>query len=387
MITHATMWSPENVGFTVSHTRELVPSAGVRRGEQVSPLPRELVDLDALPIDDGGVTIPLGEALRRSDTDGFMVVHRGTVVYERYLTIQPETSHILQSVSKSMTAALDGCRRRRGAHDPADFVTDHLPELAGSCWDGCTIEHLLDMRAGVASDESDYEDTASESYRGFRVLGWFPRLEDDPSPAEYIAAMSSQGAHGGPFEYRSILTDVLGWCLERATGEPLASLFSSRIWQPMGAGHDADLLLGPGGFPLADGGLCVTLGDLARFGLMFLQGGAIDGRQVVPRSGWGVCGSPTPTGSRPFGRRPTRLTSRRPPSTATSGGSTTPRRGSTRATASTGNRCSSTIPRNAWWRDSRAGRARGTTTPARLGDAAAFAVCAALGSSLSLRQL
>ena len=51
MITHATMWNPENVGFTVSHTRELLPSAGVRRGVQVSPLPRELVDLDALPID------------------------------------------------------------------------------------------------------------------------------------------------------------------------------------------------------------------------------------------------------------------------------------------------------------------------------------------------
>ncbi|MEO5634931.1 serine hydrolase [Gaiella sp.] len=276
------IWGSKDVRWTVSHSRELVPSAAVRRGERVSPLPRALVDFDDLPITAGDVTMSLTEALQQSDVDGFLVIQRGTVVFERYLTMQPETSHILQSVSKSMTAALVGVLVGEGRIHPDDLVPDHLSELAGSCWDGCTIEHLLDMRAGVAFNETDYEDEASESYRGFRVLGWLPRLEDDPSPTDYIAAMSLQGPHGGPFEYRSILTDVLGWCLERASGEPLASLFASRIWQPMGAGHDADLLLGPGGFPLVDGGFCVTLADLARFGLMFLQGGAVDGRQVVP---------------------------------------------------------------------------------------------------------
>jgi CubicO group peptidase (beta-lactamase class C family) len=283
VITPGTMWDPENVRWTVSHTRELVPSAAVRRGDRVSPLPRELADLDGLTIDDGGIALPFEEALRRAHVDALMVVRRGTVVVERYLTIVPSTSHILQSVSKSMTAALTGVVVGEGSLGTGDLVTEHLPELAGSCWDGCTIEHLLDMRAGVAFDESDYEDETSESYRGFRILGWLPRLEDDPSPADYIAGMRLQAAHGGPFEYRSILTDVLGLCLERAAGEPLASLFSSRIWQPLGAGHDADLLLGPGGFPLADGGFCVTLPDLARFGLVFLQDGAIDGRQVVPQ--------------------------------------------------------------------------------------------------------
>ena len=40
--------------------------------------------------------------------------------------------------------------------------------------------------------------------------------------------------------------------------------------------HDA------AGFPAAEGGICTTLRDLARFGLMHLQDGAIGGRQVVP---------------------------------------------------------------------------------------------------------
>jgi len=277
------MWDPEHVRWTLAHTRELMPSAAVRRGDRVSPLPRRPVNLDDLPVGHGDATLSLVEALERTHVDGFMVIRRGVVVYERYLTLQPETPHLLQSVSKSLTAALTGVVASEGRLDPSDDVTDHLSELAGTCWDGCTVQHLLDMRAGVAFDETDYEDKDSESYRGFRAVGWRPCLATDPSPHTYIATMTLQGEHGGRYEYRSILTDVLGWCLERATGEPLASLFASRIWQPLGAAYDADLMLGPGGFSLADGGFCVTLEDLARFGLMFLQEGEIDGRQVVPR--------------------------------------------------------------------------------------------------------
>ena len=87
MITPDTMWSPKHVSWTVSHTRELVPSAAVRRGDRVSPLLRELVDLDDLQVVEGDVTVSLMEALQRSNVDGFIVLRRGTVVLERYLTM------------------------------------------------------------------------------------------------------------------------------------------------------------------------------------------------------------------------------------------------------------------------------------------------------------
>jgi len=95
--------------------------------------------------------------------------------------------------------------------------------------------------------------------------------------------MKPQAEHGAAFEYRSICTDVLGWCLERAAGEPMAELFAEFIWKPIGAAHEADFIVGPGGFPLADGGFCVTLHDLALFGLLYLQEGEIEGRRVLPR--------------------------------------------------------------------------------------------------------
>jgi len=43
-------------------------------------------------------------------------------------------------------------------------------------------------------------------------------------------------------------------------------------------------MIGPGAFPLIDGGFCVTLGDFARFGLMHLDLGRVGGEQIVPEA-------------------------------------------------------------------------------------------------------
>ena len=266
------------------HAREIFPSARLARGETVSPLPRDERDLTGFSFRHRGRDYTLGQALDETYVDGLMVIQDGAIIFEYFAEgMTPSTTHLCQSVSKSLTATLTGVLVGQGRFDLNATVPDYIEELHGTCWEGCTIQHLLDMSAGVAFDESDYEDEESESWRGFRALGWFyPRRPDDPMPAEYIAGMQNHSEHGSLFEYRSILTDVLGWCMERAVGEPFADVFSREVWAPMGAAHDGDFLLGPAGFPLTDGGFCVTLQDLARFGLMHLQGGEIGGRQVVP---------------------------------------------------------------------------------------------------------
>ncbi|HEY5860693.1 MAG TPA: serine hydrolase [Actinomycetota bacterium] len=283
VVTYANWDKAPNQRWSFQHIREIAPTARVARGETVSPLPRAERDLSGFSFRHRGEDHTLAGMMDETYVDGLMVVHDGTVVFEHYVDgMTPSSTHLLQSVSKSMTAALTGVLVEQGRFDLNTTVPDHIEELRGTCWDGCTVQQLLDMRAGTAFDETDYEDEDSESYRGFRMLGWLPRLPDDLMPADYIAQMQNDKEHGGDFEYRSILTDVLGWCMERATGQHLADLFSQEVWAPMGAAHDADFMVGPSGFPLADGGFCVSLADLARFGLMFLHGGEIAGRQVIP---------------------------------------------------------------------------------------------------------
>jgi CubicO group peptidase (beta-lactamase class C family) len=95
--------------------------------------------------------------------------------------------------------------------------------------------------------------------------------------------------HGGGFVYRSAEADVLGWVCERAAGHRMADLIASLIWRPMGAEFDAEIICDGVGTAVHDGGLCATARDLARFGQMLLDGGAVpaaDGtrNQVLPAS-------------------------------------------------------------------------------------------------------
>ena len=75
---------------------------------------------------------------------------------------------------------------------------------------------------------------------------------------------------------------MLAWAAAEATGTRFPDLFADRIWSRLGAERDAEIIVDAAGFPAAEGGICTTLRDLARFGQMHLQRGELDGRRIVP---------------------------------------------------------------------------------------------------------
>src|SRR2546427_590020 len=92
------------------HTREVVPTAGVRRGGTVWELPREPVPgLDDVGLDVDGGRTTLAGFLDRSWTDGLVVLHDGRVAFEGFRNgMGPESRHLMMSVSKSITALAVG---------------------------------------------------------------------------------------------------------------------------------------------------------------------------------------------------------------------------------------------------------------------------------------
>ena len=160
-----------------------------------------------------------------------------------------------------------------------------VPDLAGTSWDGCTVRHLLDMRAGTRFEE-DYTNLDADVRVYEQIYLWRPRVNPD-LPADitaYYATLGNERPHGGRFDYRSILTDLLAWVMERAAGARFADLVASELWGPMGAEADAEVTVDGHGNAMADGGICCTLRDLARFGLLVSRDGRRGSEQVIPRA-------------------------------------------------------------------------------------------------------
>lgn len=267
--------------------RRLLPTANVWRGDgPVTDLPAAPACLDDIVFEDrDGKAQTVKQHLDVGYTDGFVVLHEGAMVAERYGDgVQAHEPHLLMSVTKSFAGSLAGVLVERGLMSPDDVVTDIIPEVAGSAYDGARVRHVLDMSVGMDYDE-DYENPDSDVALLDVAAGWRPAREGAPDNLrDYIATMRPAGEHGVAFHYVSTNTDLLGWILERVSGLDFASLLSREIWQPMGAEADAYITLDRLGAPQTDGGLCVTTRDLARFGLLHLRNGVLNGKRIVPES-------------------------------------------------------------------------------------------------------
>lgn len=269
-----------------SHVRDLTRTMPIRRGEApVRQLPARSIDLGSVPVDHAGDSFTYIDMLHATYTDACVVVHDGHIVFEYYdVGIRADQPHLLMSVSKSLTATLIGVLVGQGVVEPEGLVTDYVTDLRNTAWAGCTVQHLLDMRAGIRFSEDDMDDLECDGVLLEQVSGYTTgsRPNLPATTADWIRILPSQQAHGGPFAYRSILVDVLGWIAEAVTGERFADLFSRLIWQRLGVEQDGDLIVDAAGFPVVEGGFCTTARDLARFGVMHLQRGEVSGTQVVP---------------------------------------------------------------------------------------------------------
>jgi CubicO group peptidase (beta-lactamase class C family) len=272
-------------GFT--HVDALLPVAPISRGSLGQPLPTGPgLDLAAITVPWQGETLTAEAILGLTHTDGFMVLARGAVAAQRYVHQSPESRHIVFSVSKSISAMLAGILVEQGRLDPAAGVTRYVPEAAGSAYGDCTVRHVLDMAVSIRFTE-DYLDPQGDVARYRVAMGWNPpgEVADPEGLHAFIARLPrADYPHGHRFHYVSPNTDMLGWILERAGGEPFATLLSRHVWQPMGMASDACITLDRFGAARTAGGICTTLADLARFGEMVRMGGVHGDRRIVPQS-------------------------------------------------------------------------------------------------------
>ena len=279
--------------WSFSHWRELIPTVSVSRGRgPVSALPRALRDdLDAvsfMPMATAAGERPRmtwAESLLANYTDGIVVLHRGTIVYERYAGALTATGqHIAHSVTKSFYGTLGAMLVAEGLLDERARVSRYLPELKGSAFEDATVREVLDMTTAQKYSEA-YTDPNAEVWdfaRAGGILPWPPGYQGPKSLYEFLPTVRKQGEHGAGFTYRSTNAEVLTWLIRRVTGKSAAEALQERLFGPLGAEQDAYLGLDPAGNAVGAGGLNLGLRDLARFGEMLRRDGKWNGRQIVP---------------------------------------------------------------------------------------------------------
>lgn len=273
--------------WSFQHVEDFVPTATISRGTgPVAALPAACAPVAEIGVTrTGGVDTTVSAVMAATATDGWAVSHRGSIVAEHYLHgMGVHTRHLLFSVSKSLVAAVVGALNEAGAIDFEAPVTTFVPALANCGYAGATVRHLLDMRSGIKFSE-DYDDPAAEIHLLDQAMGWAPkRSADAPSTLrDFLLTLRQQSGHGGPFQYRSCETDVLGWICEVAAAQRMPELMSELLWSRIGAQCDATIGVDGAGTGFFDGGVSACLTDMLRFGSLFLcDGVSLTGRQVLP---------------------------------------------------------------------------------------------------------
>jgi CubicO group peptidase (beta-lactamase class C family) len=257
----------------------IYPVRVIRRAPSPSSLPRgpgiELPNA----FEFGGRSLDTARFLQEMETTGLIVIRDGRIEFENYwLGNDASTQAIGWSVSKSFVSALIGIAVGEGVIATIEApVTKYAPELAGGAYDGVRLKDVLQMSSGARWNE-DYSDPNSD-------IAAYGRVMNGGGSLDAFAGACVREREPGTFNrYNSTDTHVLGMVLRRATGASLAEYLRDKLWAPLGMEADGFWMVDATGAEMAGVGLNAVLRDYARLGCCYLNEGAWNGAQVVPRA-------------------------------------------------------------------------------------------------------
>ncbi len=199
-----------------------------------------------------------------------LVSWRGELVLEHYGPgIRPTRLANVKSVSKSVISALVGIAIDRNLIAAVDAkLTTWFPSLARDADERkrqITIEDLLSMRSGL-------ESTSSGNYGAWvRSRDW----------VQYVLARPLVSDPGTLMEYSTGSSHLLSAILTRVTGRSTYQFAQEALGAPLGFSF-ARWSRDPQGIYFGGNEMLMTPRQMLAFGELYLNGGRVGGRQVVP---------------------------------------------------------------------------------------------------------
>lgn len=236
-------------------------------GHEVAAAPRVRVLQAGAPL--GATTVAKIEPLLESiNAAGIMVLQDGKVRFERYrLGFGRDQRWTSFSVAKSFTSTLLGAAVKDGALSLSDPVTKHLPGLAGTAYDGVTVEQIATMTSGVKWNEN-YADPKSDVALMLSVAP----VPGEPQSVTYAKTLVREAPAGSKWAYKTLETNLLGDIVAAATGRSLADYAKEKIVDPAGFVGGLFWMTDLTGRNIGGCCLSVRLSDYARMGQWVMEG-------------------------------------------------------------------------------------------------------------------
>ena len=206
-------------------------------------------------------------AASHRDVHSVMVLRGDAIALEYYFEpYTADTAHAMYSASKTVTSMCVGIAAGKGLLSLTDPVA---PFFSGTLFqntvymDRMKIHDLLCMGTGHSEDTFGHMAEAGGS--------WANTFLNQPVEHE-------PGTH---FIYNTGATYMLGRILTKVTGKSLLDLADEWIFRRIGVKRPVWLTC-PEGYAMAGLGLYLTARDMAKFGMLIMNGGRWNGEQVIP---------------------------------------------------------------------------------------------------------
>ncbi len=209
------------------------------------------------------------EALEEAQPDAIhsvMIRRHGKVVARGWWApYNPESPHLLWSLSKSFTSTAIGIAQDEGLLSIDDqvlsFFPEDGPESPSDNLKSMRIRDLLRMNTGQATEPG---------FRNMQTDNWvkaFLEHKVDFKP----------GTH---FVYNSMATYMCSAIIQKVSGMSTLDYLTPRLFEPMGINKPTWESC-PMGISVGGWGLSVTTEDISKFGQLLLQKGMWNGKQLV----------------------------------------------------------------------------------------------------------
>ena len=216
------------------------------------------------------------EGERYPRMQSLLIVRNGFLVLEEYFNKwTADRLHILQSVTKSFTSALIGMAIAEGEIKGVDEkILDFFPDMEDIAnmderKANIRIKDLLTMRSGV-----DYHENGQDS----------PHFQLNRTPTgwdKFYLDRPMRGEPGKNFNYDSGGVILLSAILKSRTGTHADVYAENTLFKSLGI-EKKFWAKNQEGHPHTGGGLALRTRDMARFGLLYLNKGKWEGKQVIP---------------------------------------------------------------------------------------------------------